>query len=796
MTEWFLKTIGAGDDFLGHVGQATLAAQRPWVLWLGLVLLAPIAVFIHRRQKRSLATAPKLLRATLTAIRVAILLALFVALSGPYLRLDLSIEKRPIAAVLIDRSASMDLPAGPFATDADALRFAKSAGIPISGDKLDADGRKRLDDLSRKAVASRALATESSGLLADLAKTHDLRVFAFDRDLSTVTLDPANPEIPPSDSASSGSSRLSEAILKILDDAAGRSVGGIVVLSDGRDTSGRAPTDAARAAAALGAPIFPVTVGSGIRGKDVAILEATAPALVAVGDTVDVSVTIESPGFDGRPAKVEMTGDGPPIAKDVVLRGDEPQVVILPFVATKPGTFALTIKVPPPADEPESLRANNTEVVFIKVTDERLRVLLIDGLPRWDFRFLKNALRRDHGIGGAKDAKEPDVRVMAESRGRTGEPALPTTVDAISAYHTIVLGDASPEELGPAFLESLAKAVREKGVGLIVEAGPNFTPHGWPQPIADLLPVKLRARSSGVEAPAYNPFRLEVTPDGSIHDAMRLFDDPARNANAWAQMPPYSWCASADRPAPGATVLAWNPSVQGRFGKLPLIAEHYAGKGKVLFIGTDSTWLWRRNVGDRFFARFWGQAIRSVARRDEADAKKSRLEVRPARAQPGEAIRVELTAASPDGSPRPDPKIALRLIGPNGAEPLEVAADPSARGRFSGGAAPVAPGDYRVAFDPGGGLPPVEARFRVLAATEELRNPSADPSALSLLAATTGGRVVFADELGGLAKEIKGETKRQEVHREASVWDNGLMLGLLVVLYSLDVGLRRLAGLS
>ena len=143
-------------------------------------------------------------------------------------------------------------------------------------------------------------------------------------------------------------------------------------------------------------------------------------------------------------------------------------------------------------------------------------------------------------------------------------------------------------------------------------------PHAFDDRFRELLPVRLRPGAAGLEAPVYRPFRLGLSPDGAIHEVMRLYDEPGRNQNAWDQMPPFSWCAAAERPAPAATVLAWNPSVEGRFGKLPLIAYHYAGKGKVLFVGTDSTWLWRQNVGDRFFYKFWGQALRFVARRDEA----------------------------------------------------------------------------------------------------------------------------------------------------------------------------------
>ena len=64
-------------------------------------------------------------------------------------------------------------------------------------------------------------------------------------------------------------------------------------------------------------------------------------------------------------------------------------------------------------------------------------------------------------------------------------------------------------------------------------------------------------------------------------------------------------------PGGGGDGLAENPSVATHaYGPLPLIATHHAGRGKVLFVGTDSTWLWRQNVGDRFFYKFWGQAIR------------------------------------------------------------------------------------------------------------------------------------------------------------------------------------------
>ena len=134
-----------------------------------------------------------------------------------------------------------------------------------------------------------------------------------------------------------------------------------------------------------------------------------------------------------------------------------------------------------------------------------------------------------------------------------------------------------------------------------------------------LLPVKLKAGVPGLTPLGAPSFRLELAPEGSLHEATRLQDEPGRNQNTWRSLPPFYWSAAVKETAPAATVLV-NNAAPGEKGKMPLIAEHFAGQGKVLFVGTDETWRWRQNVGDRFFYRFWGQAVRAVARRDPKQA--------------------------------------------------------------------------------------------------------------------------------------------------------------------------------
>ncbi len=795
MLPWLLRQLNVTDEFVTHLDDLSLSFQHPRLLTAGLVLLVPLALYIYWRQKSNLPSVPLFLRVTLSLTRVLILALLVLVLGSPVLKLDHVTEKKPIVGLLFDHSQSMQLPAGPFEVESELARVAEAAGYKTDNGQVDGETRKALNRISRAKLAQTVAQTSARPWLEELSKKFDLQYYSFDRDLVPLGVNPARPELPEPPNPGGSATHIGDAVQHLLEEAAGRKVAGVLLFSDGQNTGGRSPAEAAQAAAAAGTPVFAVPAGSSTRLKDVAIVDLFTTALVSVGDTARVAVTVESQGFDNRTVKIELKdGDKVLDAKDLILRSTEQQQIELTFKAEKPGAHYLTVNIPPQPEEPEYLRGNNTDTAFVRVSDEKIKVLYVEGLPRWDFRYLKNAMRRDNGLGG-RASKEVDILLEAEWRRKSPAEqtaALPQTLEQLADYHTVILGDVSPKMLDGHFLDLLVKAVREKGLGLIVQAGPLAMPQRYDDRLLDLLPVRLRR---GQELKGLSSFRLELAPEGAIHEAMRLYDEPGRNQNAWSQMPRYYWAAATERAAPGATVLATNP-IPGAYGKLPLIAHHYAGQGKVLFVGTDSTWLWRQNVGDRFFYKFWGQGIRFVARRDAAAAKKSWLEVRPVRAQPGEQAQVELMALTADGSPRTEPTLQVQVQGGGSAGSVEMTADPALKGRYTGRLTPAAPGEYRVTYNPGGKVDPVEARLRVSVAPEELRQPNVNRAALELLAHNSGGKLVELPDLASVADRLQGESKYTELHREASLWDNGLTLAVLIALYCVDVGLRRLMGLS
>ena len=192
----------------------------------------------------------------------------------------------------------------------------------------------------------------------------------------------------------------------MLDRAAGQRVTGVLLFSDGQNTGGASPADAAAAARGYrrdGAPVFTVPVGSTADIQDVAIIDVYTSGLVAKKDTVRVHATIEAHGFDGQPIKVELVshsreGETVLATKELVLSGTEQQQVELTYVAEESGPQYLEVRVPEHPNESQQLRANNHDVAYVRVSEEKLKVLLLDGRPRWDFRFLKNAMRRDNGV--------------------------------------------------------------------------------------------------------------------------------------------------------------------------------------------------------------------------------------------------------------------------------------------------------------------------------------------------------------------------------------------------------------
>lgn len=810
--------MGVSTDVGRRLGEVELLWARPVVLLVGLGLLVPVGLAIAWRHRRGLPHISPGMRGLLTGCRLGLLLLLIVVLAGPYLRLEEPVRRKPLVAVLVDDSASMALPIGEVAAE-DQAAVALAAGLVGVDDSgqpqpVDANTRKALAQLTRRQLTGRALAAHADRF-DQLADRFDVRVYRFGRQTRTASFaqlqrdaerdaDPPDADAEP-DRHGATDTALGAAIEQVLADAADRPIAGMLVVSDGRTTAGPDPLAVVRQLQATAtderaAPVWTAPVGSGRAMADVAVLNVMAPRQVARGDTASVVATIGSQQLDNRKVMVGLfEGKTAVDRQEVLLRSADRQQVHFAYPARVAGTHQLQVRIVDAVPE-EPVIANNRQALAIEVDFDRWKLLYLEGYPTWDFCFLDHALRRDRGLN-VSFVVEASLRADGVAAADLPEAArLPQDAAGWAAYHAVILGDISPAMLPADYAEQLARAVREEGLGLIVRPGPQHMPHAFAHtPVGRLLAVGVAAGDghgddeAGVHAPAYAPFHMKVTAAGSMHPAFRLADSASEDRAIWSRMPGFYWAAALDEPSPAATVLAELESPEGR---RPLIAEHTVGQGRVFVVGTDATFRWRHNIGDHLFYRFWGQAIRHVARSRDRSDQRSWLQVYPTRVESGEPVTVELFALDADGRPLVASELAVEVRRDRSdATDLLRLAYQGAAGRYRGVWPGGDVGEVAIGYTDARGRR-LRSVVRVAPSGRELLHVDVDRNALGNLADASGGKLIELTQIERFIAGLQGQPQTVYRAHEASVWDNWLTLVLLVLLYGTDVFVRRMSGLT
>jgi len=242
-----------------------------------------------------------------------------------------------------------------------------------------------------------------------------------------------------------------------------------------------------------------------------------------------------------------------------------------------------------------------TSAVDVRVTDQPIRVLYVDRQPRWSFRLLGNAFARDPRISARFVLLEQEESAGSLSR-------LPVEASEWSEFDVVIMGDVRPTDLSDGQWRGICDHVVEAGAGLILAAGPGHMPADFVKsPLADLLPF---GQVMPDAHPSEQSWPLTPTRLGNDHPILKLQPEQ-RTAALWDALPGFYWYSSIGLLKPGAQVLAEKPDTAGS-PRCPVVILQPVGRGQVLFVGTDETWRWRREVGDRYFYRFWAQAAMYV----------------------------------------------------------------------------------------------------------------------------------------------------------------------------------------
>ena len=760
--------------------------------WIVVLLIVPgcllLAWLSYAGEKLSLRA-----RGVLTLLRLLALLLLCVVLFRPVFVQRREEVKPAEVLVLLDDSASMlrqDSYAGPGARRAELERL---TGRPP-------ETQKRID-LARAGVEKILLPMLKEG-------GYVARVFRFGD-----TLEPL-PEL----GALAGRARttqLGTALSSALASHRGRFVSDIVVVSDGRNNAGTPPLEAARAASASAIPVHTVVVGDTRPEKNALVQIAEVPPSALEGDEIELSVRVAGRGLPaGTHARVVLEelpeqGDPRPLAEEDVELDEGGRRVVLLAPPLESGTHGserrFRVRIPPLPDE--TLRDDNAVEFSVHVTPEKIRVLLVEAYPRWEYRYLKNLLlRSDQNIEVQCFllSATPDF-VQESTKGLAPLAAVPTNrKQLLDNYDVVILGDVNPYKISPdplrceEFLASLHEFV-ERGGGLIAQAGEVDNPRAFlGTPLEELLPVVVDPTgvSSG-DLAGGEEFRGRLEDATNPPEVVRLVPNAEENRALWeteAGMRGFTWFYPVLRAKPGAQVLLRHPEAHNAQGNYPLMVSGYFPAGRTLFLGVDSTFMWRYRFGDRYHERFWRNALRWVAlgrlksgdRRVQIDSLRSRYNL-------DERVTLEARVLDEDYRPSELPTLDAHLAGPDGGESeLKLNLVPEHPGLYRASLDVQRPGLYRV-WTESNGVRTASADFEVALPSRENSEPAPDPLLMAEIAGASHGRAIELSNLRELHEVFPGGKERREpISSELDdAWDHWGTLALALLFLCSEWILRK-----
>ncbi len=574
----------------------------------------------------------------------------------------------------------------------------------------------------------------------------------------------------------------------------------VVLVSDGDWNVGHSPTQTAQSLRLSKTPVHTLSVGQPFRLPDVGLSSFDVPAFAVTGKPLRIPFTVESSLATEIDLPVTLSGsDGEPIQQVVRLPAKGTASGTFEFRPKQPGELSLSLSIVP--GSADALPDNNTKSVPLTVRAESLKVLVIESYPRWEYRYIRNALQRDPGIDVDCLLLHPELGEIGEGQNYLSE--FPSD-EKLFAYDVVFLGDiaVATDQAGELTTEqcrSLRRLVESQSGGLVMIPGLRGSQTSLTNsPLADLLPIDFDAehpRGIGSEKAGH----FQLTEVGRASLLTRLESNEAANDLLWRSLPGFYWHAGILRARPGAQVLASHDSSSSRAGRRPLIVTKTFGTGKVLFMASDGAWRWRKGVEDRYHYRFWGQVVRWMAyQRNMAEGQSIRLIYSPDRPKQYEVVTLQANVMTTAGEPLETGTVTAQVVSPGGVvESLRFqAATGDAWGLFTTNFRPQEGGLYRVTVSCKETGAELQASLNVQAVERELVGRPARPEVLQEIATITGGKSFTLSQLDDLVDQLNMAPQVQIIEQRVRLWCHPLWGSLLIGLLSLFWAARKLGGLQ
>ena len=725
---------------------------------LGLAGVAVVlAVLSYRRRPSS----PLLL-----SIRIALIALLAFCLFRPVLIVKAAVAQQNFLAVLIDDSRSMQID--------------------------DSDEGQTRGEYARQQFGDRTAAT-----LKRLSDKFVVRTFRFSSSAARLGS--------PAELTFGGvETKLGAALEGARQELAGLPLAGMVLVSDGADTTDAALTEAVLSLKAAALPVFTVGVGQDHLTRDIQVDRVSTPRQALKGTSLLIDAVVKQTGYAGETVTLDVEDAGRIVGtQQLKLPADgEPASVRVRVMAGDAGPRVLKFRISPQRDE--VISQNNARESLVDVLDRPERILYFEGQPRFEMKFIRQAIKEDKNLQLVtllRTAESKYLRLGVDDAEHLAA-GFPKTREELFAYRGLVLGSIEASAFTGDQLRMIAEFVEKRGGGLLVLGGSgSFSEGGYAgTPVADVLPVVLDRVVRAADGPAVSTaLAIRPTRAGEGHAVTQIAANEAASSARWPELPTLTSVNPIRAVKPGATVLL-SGADERRRDHIVLASQRY-GRGKAIAQTVQDSWLWqmhaKMSLEDQTHENYWRQMLRWLV-----DGVPDTVDVHTVadRVQPGEPVTLVADVVDRAFVELNDARVVARVKRPNGTVdtvPMQWTGEQN--GEYRATFATVEAGIYTAEVEAVRGTTAVgrsATQVRVVPSDAEYFDASMQPARLRRIAEETGGRFYTAGKLTGLVEDLQYTGRGVTTIEERELWHMPIVLIALLGLMFAEWALRRRVGLA
>ena len=739
-------------------------------IWLLILLAILVGVFIYFVYVRPRLRVNRRMTVVLATLRTALIALVIFMLLQPVVVVSSVVPRSSYVALAIDDSLSMKL--------------------------QDTPGRATRLDYARQMLLSPPASGKSS-FISRLEEKFKTNLYGFSGQVVGVS----------DGNKLYGEGRTTD-VTGALDEIAKRSSGmplsAIVLATDGASNVSRDLSATLRELRARDVPVFTIGVGDTARPLDAELTRMTLPRRVLVGSRANIEAFVSLSGYGATKVLMSVREDGRAIkTEEFNLRGNDTQAVSLEIIPSNPGFRRYTVEITPL--DGEVTIENNKQEAMVEVIEGPLRILHVEGEPRWELGKIRESLApTEKNVTLVSLQRTGENKFYRQGIGAQQElvSGFPKTEEELFAYDGLVLGSVEAGFFTIDQLRNIEAFVSRRGGGLLALGGRLSFDGGKYKGtlIADLLPLTLEGRNVS-DGESFAPiYKAQLTGAGQAHPITRLNEDRAVSQKTWNDLPPISVSEGLKTIKPGASLLLEAKRVGGSSPAVPLLALQRYGRGQTLAFTASDTWRWRMRMDSKSNAHetFWRQLLRYLVsgtpKQIEAGAEQDVYVM-------DDTVRVVADIRDKHYNPVNDARATARITKPSGATldvPLKFTSINDANvytGEFKADEL----GQHGIELiAASASIGQVGAKSTVLVSdlNREFYSASQNSDLLKRIAVETGGKYY---QLGDLQSLLDDLTYRKTPYSERvtkDLWDMPINFFLIIGLLCAEWFLRKREGLA